>query len=306
MIRLALITQADQLASLHKTETSLACARLRGIELTVVTDMSHKQELHQSDQFDAVLIHAPIDCRNELTCHFAKSGKHVLIYGPLSATMNDASKLIACCREGNVRLMIGGTVRFQPAIIAIKGALDSNRLGIPALLRSHSWRAIEPAEVVDNEQQLFEQLDLAMWIFDGLPTTVFATRHDDRTDTLQIHVGYPSGGMGLITICKSLPAGHRYCSCSLIGSNGAAYSDDLRQMQLLFQGNSPRAERTTEGILSHVEELREFVTAIEQQREPSVSGADGQQALQLAIAVRRSIEIQQPLKLEGGSYVPVN
>lgn len=306
MLRLALISVADPAMDRLRTDLQQACARLRGIELTVATTHSNELEGHHLNRFDAVVVRGPIEQQVDLTYRFASSGKHILLSGPMAHTLDEADHLIACCRNANVQLMIGGTIRFQPSITTIKAALESKQLGIPALLRSHSWRASESRTPSEAATQLFQQLDLAGWIFRTLPTEVYATAHHDRTETLQIHFGFPAGGMALMTICESLPPGNRYCSCSLIGSMGAAYSDDHRQMQLLYQGNSPRAERTTEGITSQVEELREFAEAIKQNREPSVSGADGRQAVLLTQAVRHSIELHQPLRLEGGSYVPIN
>ncbi len=289
MIRLALISLTGSAANQQIAELHEASARLRHIEPTAVAKSDVELQSLSPDQFDAVVIRAPIEQHVELVSQFAKAGKHILLHGPLAQATADANRLIDDCRAANVRLMIGGTIRFQPSINAVKVALDSKQLGTLALLRSHSWSAAKQDSDAVAKIKLFQQLDLAGWIFNGLPTEIYASAHSDRKDTLQIHFGFPDNGMGLITICESLPPGDRYYSCSVIGSTGAVYADDHRQMQLLYQRNTSRAIRTTEGILSLVEELREFTAAITQNREPSVSGADGLRALLLTATVRRSI-----------------
>lgn len=306
MIRLALISLTGSVVDQQIAELQEACARLRHVELAATAASDDEVQRIPRAQFDAAVLRAPVARHAELTSQFAKAGKHVLLFGPMAQTIEDANRLIDDCRTANIRLMLGGTIRFQPSINSIKVALDSKQLGIPALLRSHSWSAAEQNFDAEAETKIFQQLDLAGWIFNGLPTEIYANAHHDWRDALQLHFGFPENGMGLITINQSLPPGDRYRSCSVIGSTGAAYADDHRQMQLLYQRNTSRAIRTTEGIGTLVEELREFAAAITQNREPSVSGADGLRALLLTDAVRHSIELRQPLKREGDRYVPID
>src|SRR5206468_777892 len=107
-----------------------------------------------------------------------------------------------------------------------------------------------------------QQLDLAKWIFGGAPTEIFVLGRIGQNDTLrgadyvQVHLGFPRGGMALVCVARSLPAGDAYDSLSLIGSTGAAYADDHYQSHLLYRGSAPAALKTGEGIMGLTAQLR--------------------------------------------------
>jgi predicted dehydrogenase len=108
--------------------------------------------------------------------------------------------------------------------------------------------------------------------------------------------------MALIDDARTLPSGDGYFSLSLIGSTGAAYADDHHNRNLLFRGGDPNAIDTGQGSLHLTAQLREFIAAIEEQREPVANGTDGQVALQVAEAAVSSLQSRQALRMIGGSY----
>lgn len=305
MLRLALISPWDMGIDGLRKELSSCCARLRDVELTVVGPTWEAVSQNHPESFDAVIICSPIEHDSDVIAKCVRARKHLLLTSSVLQSIQDLDQLVSQCREADVRLMIGDTIRFQPSISSVNVAVKSGHLGVPALLRSHAWHPADPNPHVPSSSLLFQQLDLTQWIFETLPTEIYAVAHRLHQDTLQIHFGFPNGAMGLITISESLPEGDRYCSCSVIGSTGAAYADDHRQMQLVYQPNGIRANRTEEGLLARVEELREFTDAVFHHREPSVSATDARRVMIMMEAVSRSIQSRQPLRLEGGNYVSV-
>lgn len=305
MIRLALLSRQDADGfERRKTRLTDACARIRGVQVTAAAPSWEELEANHPDRFDAVLLQAPPEERAAIAATVARSRKHLLVEGSPVESIEESSRLGKLFSENDLRLMIGDSLRYDPSIQAVKTALDGERLGRPALLRTHAW--LSPDQVADSRRQLFQQLDLPLWIYQTLPTEVYALGHPERSDLRQVHLGFPESAMAVITLSESLPPGDRYFSCTLIGTTGAAYADDHRQMQLLYRGNSPRAERTETGFLREVDELREFVSAINERRPPSVSGLDVDRALLLVAAVRDSINLRLPLRLQGGRYVPLD
>ena len=144
------------------------------------------------------------------------------------------------------------------------------------------------------------EIDVANWLFEDLPSEVYATGRGD--DYLQVHLGFPNGGMALIDCASSLPDGGGYFSLSVIGSTGAATADDHHNMNLMYRGGKPLAVAGGQGV-SHVRgQLQEFVDAIAEQRPPATSGIDGRNALLVADAAGKSIATGSSFKLAGGAY----
>ena len=82
----------------------------------------------------------------------------------------------------------------------------------------------------------------------------------------------------------------------------AAVGNPGEVRQLLFRGGLPVAPKTSEGITAITAQLREFVAAISQNRDPTVGGADGKLALLLTGATYQSLVDKQPVHLQRGQY----
>ncbi len=170
--------------------------------------------------------------------------KKALYLGPLS-------QLTKACNDGkwSGQWSAGHRWRFEASVRAVRESLQAGQLGAPCLLRIHCWTAMPEsasASVASSqsdrrEEDLAAQLDLALWLFDRWPETVYATgpRKNAESDLL-VHLGFPDGGMAVIDFAR-LPPGGDYYSLHLIGENGAAYADDHRNVSLLYGGGVPQA-----------------------------------------------------------------
>ena len=94
--------------------------------------------------------------------------------------------------------------------------------------------------------------------------------------------------MAMIGIACSLPAGGDYFSLSIIGGTGAAYADDHHNMNLLFAGDQPNALRTSQGRSDLAGQLQEFVDAIHEQRQATVTLKDSMRAIAVTKQIIKS------------------
>jgi myo-inositol 2-dehydrogenase/D-chiro-inositol 1-dehydrogenase len=278
---------------------------------------------HHAEGFDAVLIQAPLESRADLVLQAAAAGKHVLVEGPLAASTDLANQAITACETAAVHLMVGHEMRFLPSNMAVAQALKSGRLGEPALLRIHHWLPADTTATFPQDPtgdayravtigHLAGEIDLANWLFQGLPTRVYGkarcsstvqsdspsgTQMKDR-DYFQLHLAYPCDGMALIDRSTALPAGADYFSLSLIGTTGAAYADDHNNMHLAYRGGPPTAIRGVQGDGHLLTQVQEFVDAIHEDRDPVVTGRDGQAAIRVAETAIESMMNGRPVLLD--------
>jgi myo-inositol 2-dehydrogenase/D-chiro-inositol 1-dehydrogenase len=289
MVRLACIGDDKDVG------TSLKLApRLRAASLVAIDDI---REL-DSDDFDGVVVQSHTALNDN--CRFAADrGKHVLAATPPASSV-DAAALTQECQAHDVRLMVGFLDRFLPSIQAIHQSLNSGQLGDPGLIRIHRWNS-QAGPAADAAADI----DLAINMFQSLPSEVYAVARrglGDRVDYLQVHLGFPAGGMALIDVFNTLPSADGYFSLSLIGSLGAAYADEHHNQQLLFRSEFPVALKTGEGASARLAQLQDFVDAINEQREPAVTGADARAALLVREAAWRSIEFGGTVRWAGEHY----
>src|SRR5262249_10596121 len=143
----------------------------------------------------------------------AAAGKHVLVEDPLGLSAAAAAPAVNACAKAGVRLMVGQAFPYLPPLQGIRARLDARQLREPGLLRIHRW------EQPETPMALTREIDLACWLFGNGPSELFAT---GRPDYIQVHLGFPGGGMALIDHARPLPPDDGYYSLALIGSTGAA------------------------------------------------------------------------------------
>jgi predicted dehydrogenase len=197
--------------------------------------------------------------------------------------------------------MWGQPFRFLPSVLAVKASLTSGQLGEPGLVRIHHWQS--PA-AGDARHAMLPQLDLACWLVGLPPTVLFAqSRQSDTSETraldyLQVHLGFAEDRMAIIDCSTSLTGGNPYSSLSVIGSSGAAYADDHRNMQLQFGGEKVQAIPTTQGDLALLAILHEYLAAKSESRLPACGEANWKRASKLLTAAEESLRIGQSVSID--------
>ncbi len=321
MLRFALVGCDSNAASRYVQ----ACKRFRDISIVAAscedptqrTAIAHNlgeantesnfRELLQrmGGQFDAVIIDSALDRRSVDVSLAAAAHKHVLVASPIAPSMAVVREVLAACSASEIQVMLAGTTRLRPSLIAIKQALDAGKLGVPALLRCQAWRP--RSDGANNLWSLLvEKMDLVKWFFGALPVDVLAVARpaepaDGEPGYLQVQLGFPSDGMALVSLANLIPQSSPYDCTSLIGSSGATYLDAHEQTQLLYRTGHPQGIVTEEGIAATVNEIREIRDAISQKRKPIATGEDAVAAMLMAEAVMNSARLSQPFELHGGS-----
>ena len=188
--------------------------------------------------------------------------QNVLLFATNSSAIRDAS--IACNQAGTT-LMPAYPWRFRPSTQAAVQSLRNGELGSPGLVRIHRWSERATEEITADT--ILPEIDLIHWVFDATHTAVHTVRR--RQDYLQVHFGFPNGGMAVADFAFGFPGD--YASFSIVGSRGAAYADDHRNMNLLFTSRCAQAIRTGQGNLHFNEVFREFAKAVEGGLEPMIT-----------------------------------
>lgn len=330
MIRLALVADPE-FAALY----AAAARRVQGAALAAVADTTAADVdqlaaaldvpiaarsldallANHGDMFDAVVVHRESATGAAQAKQAAEAGKHVFVEMPFTLQASEVDEVAERCAEAGVRLMVGQAARFLPAHQAVKQALQTGRLGAPGLLRIHHWEACEsrpnggtnPTATCAPLERLVCDIDLAHWLFESLPTEVYGlvARCSGATaasaDFVQVHLGFPSGGMALIDFA-ALPGGSDYFALSMIGSAGAAYADDHHNMQLQFGREFPSAVKTSQGHAHLAAKLKQFVDFVTQSRAPAIGAADARAAAQVTEAVAKSIGSGRAARLVEDRY----
>jgi predicted dehydrogenase len=292
--------------ALHGIEETIRpglAARLRGCTLSPQLDLDGLAE--RSPTRDAVVIAGrPLPDLPALE-RLVRAGKHLLLAGEPWFSLAELEDLQRSAGQAGVRLALVNPERYLPSRLLIREQLVG-KLGDAGLIRLHAWEPVGPepvAEPLGLPGPLVRALDVALWLNGNPPERVFALER--RADSgpgagrfLQVHLGFPGGGMTLLDFSNRLPPGDGYRSLSVIGSSGAAYADDHQNMQLAYRGGPPQALRTEEGIGSLATLIQEFVTALNDGRATGSAVADWRDVFLVIGAIRDSLASGSATPLE--------
>jgi predicted dehydrogenase len=255
---------------------------------------------HVPEEVDAVAFLGlePID--ENLIAECLSKGMHVLLAAPSILSGEQLSALCAVAAIANVRFRVVNPDRYLPSRQLIHDQLIVGQLGAVGLIRSHRWESRAASTGTEHclPQPLIRDLDLTSWLFGAVPEVIYAVESSHGRTCVQVHLGFVGGGMAIVDYSSGLPPDSGYQMLSVIGSAGVAYADDHRNMQLHFSGGRPRAISSDEQILALTNIVQAFVDDLIAGKDMSSSVADWQQTLQLAEAVRRSLNSHTSVSLK--------
>lgn len=197
-------------------------------------------EAADRDRAEAILVTTPHPLHAAHSLESSAAGLHVLVEKPMALSVADCDAMIAAAGVAGRTLGVISQRRWYPAVRRIREALDSGRLGAPALgqvvmlgwrdeayYRSDPWRgswAGEGGGVLVNQAP--HQLDLLSW-FLGPVVEVSAywanLNHPyiEVEDTAVAVLRFPGGALGSILVSNSQKPGI-YAKVHVHGTNGAS------------------------------------------------------------------------------------
>ena len=238
---------------------------------------------------DALALLSPEPVDAALVTEWLSAGRHVLLTGHSWLQGEALDTLQSAATRGGAQLCILNPERFLPSRQLIRQQLDSGKLGEPGLVRIHRW---ESGAVETLATPLACELDVALWLMGSAPTLVYAL---STGGLLQIHLGFPGGGMALLDYVDSLPPGDGYQSLSVIASTGAAYADDHQNVQLVYGGGHASAIRAGEGQRALIALVQHFVSALSAGQDLAGTVRAWRTTMSVASEAQRAVTTREPI-----------
>lgn len=263
---------------------------------------------------DAVIITSANADHTEIAIECASRKKHILCEKPIATRVEDAQKIIQAARDNNVKLMTAFPVRFSPAVVEAKELIKQGQIGdiIGANTSNHgsmpgSWFIEKDKSgggaVMDHTVHV---VDLLRWLFEDEVEQVYAeydTRINDIgiDDVGQLMLRFRSGAFVSLDTSWSRPKSFSTWGDVKMEIKGLQANLSLNCFPRtinLFDDKTMRHSGTSVGDNLDTLMIEEFVQAIAEDREPSVTGEDGLRALEVALAAYEAGAMKRPVQLE--------
>jgi myo-inositol 2-dehydrogenase/D-chiro-inositol 1-dehydrogenase/scyllo-inositol 2-dehydrogenase (NAD+) len=294
----------------------------RGEELGVEGLYAGLDDALGADLFDAAVIVTPTFSHRDMVAACARAGKHVFCEKPMSITVDQARDMNRAVREAGVKLQIGFMRRFDPPFVRARELIEEGSLGEVVIIKSVGRGPGLPPpwtyDVSESNGLLGEvnshDFDSTRWLAGGEYRRVYAEavnrkvpdlkrEHPDFYDNVVCAVRFHN--QVLATIDGTCPADYGYDARTEIVMTGGMISVGETRGEALFSCDvhgtvRQRAFKSWRNRFkeAYIEEMRSFIDCVVHDREPRVTGRDGQAAVAVVVAANRSIRAGVPVELE--------
>lgn len=297
--------------------------RLEGVELVGVVDRNSERARGVADEFgtgilpdldsltgqvDAVSLAVPTSEHARIGCLLLSRGIDVLVEKPIAASVAEADLLIDAARQYARVLQIGHLERFNPAIVAVLPIIkeplyfEVHRLGV------FSPRSLDIDVVYDV---MIHDLDILLALADSSVESIHSLGIPvitDKVDIAHARLEFASGAVANLT--ASRVSTERVRKLRFFQEHEYISLDYTRQdaLRIRVRKPAPQPEFDFEPIPTRHEEpleaeLRAFVDAVRNRKQPLVDARAGRRALELADKVMAGI-LEHNQRVQLGAFAP--
>ena len=290
-----------------------ACAE----RLNIPKVYSDYKEMLADASVDAVIICSSTDTHARIIEEAAQAGKHVFCEKPIDHELSKIDRAIAAVKKAGVKMQIGFNRRFDPNFRAVREAVEAGRVGEPHILRITSRDpAPPPIEYIKVSGGMFldmtiHDFDMARYLIGSEVVSVYAVggvKVDPAIgaagdiDTAVITLQFANGVIG--TIDNSRQAIYGYDQrVEVFGSGGMIATENQTPHRTVVGDakgmHTPLPENffMTRYTESYIEEMRQFIDCVANDKPVPVGGEDGRIPILMGLAAKRSIEEKRPVLL---------
>jgi predicted dehydrogenase len=234
-----------------------------------------------------------------------EAGKHVQVEKPAALSLAGLDAMVDATEGRGTTLVVGQTVRFQPAVTALAAAAHAGRIGTPRLAHiswytAHSWPGgwrgwqLDPelsgGHPVHNGTHI---MDAATWLLGDDPVEVFArgfrtfSPDMDSPDSFHVQLRTASGALATLELCYALRRrGELLRRVVLVGTEGTL-AHSTAEEDGLHTDALAAAPASVDGALRL--QLAHWLDVVRGTTAPVVTTPQVRAALATALAAQRSL-----------------
>ncbi len=292
------------------------------------------QELIDRESLHAVVLAVPNHLHAPIGIACAQKGLHLFVEKPIAPSVAEADRLIAAAREHGVRILVGHQRRFSTLVEKAREIVIGGELGRLVGV-TVTWALLKPKSYYEGPLSwrrekgggpilinLIHEIDTLRHICGEIAEIYAAVSNEVRNyqveDTAVISLRFKNGALGTIFLSDCTPSLTSWEATT--GENPFLYSDFgncceffgteasllFPQMKRRYYGdparrgwNHPVTEQGYKMVREdpYVREFNHFCRVVLGKESSRISGEDARKTLEATLAVRRSGETGQPVRL---------
>ncbi len=308
---------------LSKIESLIQAADLSG----QIHRYSDYKELIREEKPDLISIATESGAHAEIAAYCIKHKIHVIVEKPIALNMKDADMLIELSERYHVKVCACHQNRFNPAVQAVRKALEEGRFGKLSHGSVHvrwnrnceyysqaKWRGTWKNDGGALMNQCIHGIDLLRWMFGNEIEQVFGQIRQrchpylETEDTGMAVIQFRNGAIATVEGTTNVYPANLEETLYIFGEEGTAKlggtstnNIDLWKFKNehdedLYLKNIREATVNVYGN-GHTALFADMIQAVEQDRKPYVDAEAGRNALELVLAIYKSQKDGKPVRL---------
>jgi len=295
--------------------------RQAGVELEGARLSTDFREAVAGPDVDAVVIATPTFTHCPIACAAAGHGKHVFLEKPMAVTAEECRRIVDATRQAGVKLQIGFMRRFDEGFLEAKRILDSGEMGRIMKIKSTGRGPGLPSPWMFDLRKSngiiaevnSHDMDSLRWFTGSEVAQAYAIagnfkcpearqQHADFYDNILVLFRFRDGTLGEVD--GTCPCHYGYdarveivCERGLLLVGHTARQTTLK---VTVEGEViGRAVKSWRDLFkdAYLAEMEHFVSCVERDEEPAVSGDDGLKALEMVLAANESVRTGAPVQV---------
>lgn len=293
------------------------------------------EEMIGRERLQGVIIATPNHLHVPMGIACAQHGLHLFVEKPIALDLGAADRLIAAAKQNGVRILVGHQRRFNARVEKAREVVQGGALG-GLVGVTVTWALLKPPEYFEGPFawrrntgggpiliNLIHEIDNLRYICGEIREVFAVTSNNVRRfaveDTAAVTFRFESGAVGTAFVSDCAPSLSAYEATT--GENPLVYHDFgncygfygtkasllFPQMKTCFYSDPAELgwhyPITEQGLKvpqeedPYAKEFRHFSRVIRGEESPRISGEDGRRTLEVTLAVQRSGQTGQPVRL---------
>jgi predicted dehydrogenase len=261
----------------------------------------------EKENLDAVVVATPAHTHTEIAGEALRAGLDILLEKPIALTLKDARLLVELSERMRRILQVGHCLRFWPGYKEIKEIVDSGEVGEPVVARAHRWATSQPSWYKNVNLSGGVAVDMAIHDYDyirwlmGDVRRVYAqgVLEGDTPVHVQAVLELSQKGLAYVDSSWLFPNTFDFSThFEVVCRKGMLlYSSEKNIVQKIYLG-SEKQQIALDASDAYVAQLRAFIRAVKN-RATVHSAWEAYKALELSLAVNKSVSLAVPVELGG-------
>ena len=261
---------------------------------------SDYEDLLKDPEIEVVSVCVPTTHHHDVVMKAIEYGKHVLVEKPIAFSLEEAEEMIGAAKEKGVILGTGHVERFNPAVQKAKELIENDVIGDVVSASAKRVGPFPPRikDVGVCIDLAIHDLDVMYYLFNEDVEQVYGTMSSilDKTDFedhAEIMVSF-TNATGILEVNWLTPYKRR--EIEITGTDGIISVDYIEQSIEVFGKFAQDINIKHEEPLK--EELKSFLEAVDEGKDPVITGEDGLNALKMVIAASKSSRAHKPISFD--------